>query len=479
MFFCFVCFGEKAVKTYKGIKSDPNNTSVISQPLQIGRLELKNRLIRSSISGRIDNYDGSGTPARVYFEEQFARGGVSAIISSHAPITPGGRVLPNYAMIDQDARIGFWKLVGERVRSHDNCKFILQLSHSGRQQDIKGVENAGRYPAGATSRADYFHGFPSRAMSKVEIAQIVEMFAAAAERALKAELDGIELHSANGYLFTQFLSSAINDREDHYGGSLENRTRFLMEVIEAIQRRIGKEFLLIVKITGHDYHNAAGVWPRPDGNGIEDAIQIAQWVEAAGVHAIHVSTGNMFPHPLNPAGPIPAEVARETSQSLINSGRWTFRNFLGFRYFGRGVQWLWRRTQPFWDSSGQIDPNRLEGLASADAKAIREKVRIPVLLTGGFQTAHGIGRVLREGACDAVTIARPLLANPNLPHELIAGWDGPQDPPCTYCNKCLLHVLEHPLGCYDEDRFVGRGDREEMLRQVFAVFNDYTGPGKS
>jgi 2,4-dienoyl-CoA reductase-like NADH-dependent reductase (Old Yellow Enzyme family) len=139
---------------------------------------------------------------------------------------------------------------------------------------------------------------------------------------------------------------------------------------------------------------------------------------------------------------------------------------------------LWRRTQPFWDSSGQIDLNRLEGLAAADAKAIREKVRIPVLLTGGFQTAHGIGHVLREGVCDAVTIARPLLANPNLPNDLIAGWDGPQNPPCTYCNKCLLHVLEHPLGCYDEDRFVGRGGREEMLRQVFAIFNDYTGPGK-
>jgi 2,4-dienoyl-CoA reductase (NADPH2) len=289
----------------------------------------------------------------------------------------------------------------------------------------------------------------------------------------KADLDGIELHSANGYLFTQFLSSAINDRNDRYGGSLENRARFLMEVIAAIQKRVGRDFPLIVKLTGHDHHNAAGIWPRPDGNNIDDAIQVAQWVQAAGVHAIHVSTGNMFPHPLNPAGPMAVDVGRRTYQNLIASGQWTFRNFLGFRYFGWFVRWLWSRNQPFWRADGTLDVDKLEGLASADAKAIRASVDIPVLVTGGFQTAHGIARALRNNACDGVTLARSVLANPNLPNDLAAGWDGPQSPPCTYCNKCLLHVVEHPLGCYDESRFADRGGREEMLRQVFAIFQDY------
>ncbi|HET6373391.1 MAG TPA: tRNA-dihydrouridine synthase, partial [Candidatus Polarisedimenticolia bacterium] len=129
--------------------------------------------------------------------------------------------------------------------------------------------------------------------------------------------------------------------------------------------------------------------------------------------------------------------------------------------------------QPFWRPDGTLDPEKVEGFAAPDAAAIRAVVKIPVLLTGGFQTAHGIGRVLREGACDAVTIARPLLANPGLPHDLAEGWDGPQDPPCTYCNRCLLRVIQDPLGCYDETRFQGRGGREEMLRQVFAIFRDY------
>lgn len=178
--------------------ANPDDTAAIFQPLELGGLTLKNRLVRSSISGRIDNYDGSGTPARVNFEERFARGGVAAILSSHVPIAPEARVLPHYAMIDRDERVAFWRTVGRRVHAHD-YKFILQLSHSGRQQDIAGVENFGRLPGGVTTRGDLFQGLRSRAMPESEIRRVVELFAHAAERVRRAELDGIELHSANGY----------------------------------------------------------------------------------------------------------------------------------------------------------------------------------------------------------------------------------------------------------------------------------------
>ena len=106
----------------------------IFQPLKFRNLTIKNRVLRSNVSGRFDNYDGSGNQARINWETKFAKGGVGAIISSFVPVQLRGRIVPNYAMIDDDRHIPFWRKVGESVHKHD-CKFILQLSHSGRQRD--------------------------------------------------------------------------------------------------------------------------------------------------------------------------------------------------------------------------------------------------------------------------------------------------------------------------------------------------------
>jgi 2,4-dienoyl-CoA reductase-like NADH-dependent reductase (Old Yellow Enzyme family) len=103
----------------------------IFQPLAFRDLTVKNRLFRSSISGRWDNYNGSGTQARLNREEKCVRGGIGASISSFVPVHIRGRILPNYAMIDDDDKIPFWRAVGKKVHEYD-CKFIMQISHSGR-----------------------------------------------------------------------------------------------------------------------------------------------------------------------------------------------------------------------------------------------------------------------------------------------------------------------------------------------------------
>jgi 2,4-dienoyl-CoA reductase (NADPH2) len=454
---------------------DPDDRALIFSPLTFRNLTVKNRLFRSSISGRIDNYNGSGTPARVNFEERFARGGVGAIISSHVPIDVRGRVLPNYAMIDHDDRIPFWRSVGERVHRHD-CRFILQLSYAGRQQDIGGIENLGRRPLGVTSTPDQFDGLRATAMSTEEIGAMVRQFGTAARRVREAGLDGIELHSSNGYLFSQFLSSAINTRNDEYGGSLANRARFFIEVIQQVRKEVGPDFFLMAKLGPVDHHNAVTFW-EPRGNTLEDGVQVAKWIEAAGADAIHVSTGSMFPHPRNPAGPLPLDVLARTYQSMIGSGIHCFRNYLLFRYrvLRPLIGFLWSRTQDFLRPDGSGDIDKIEGLNLPDAKAIKQAVSLPVLCTGGFQRAHRIAAALRDGACDAVSIARSLLANPELPRDLET-WDGPQNSTCSYCNRCLINVLEHPLGCYDEDRFINRGGYDAMIAEVMAIFEDETDP---
>src|SRR5262249_55642621 len=138
---------------------------VIFRPITFkSGLEVKSRLFRSSISGQFDDYNGHGSNARLNWEEQFAKGGIGAIISSFVPVSVRGRILVRYAMINDDDKIGFWEEVGQRVHKH-GAKYILQLSHSGRQQDIGGVENLYRRAISSTGKKDYFHGILARRMT--------------------------------------------------------------------------------------------------------------------------------------------------------------------------------------------------------------------------------------------------------------------------------------------------------------------------
>jgi 2,4-dienoyl-CoA reductase-like NADH-dependent reductase (Old Yellow Enzyme family) len=433
-------------------------SDAIFEPLRFRHLTLKNRILRSNISGRFDNYDGSGTQARINWEERFARGGVGGIVSSYVPVHVRGRILPNYATIDRDERIPFWRKVGEAVHRHD-CKFILQLSHSGRQQDIAGVENAGLKALSATGKTEPFHGFECQAMTIAEVRETVQRFADGARRAREAGLDGVELHAANGYLITQFLSSGINDRRDEYGGSLAGRARFLLEIIRAIRGEVGDDFHLQVKISAVDHNNAVIFWEKR-GNSLEDSVQVCRWAEEAGADAIHVSTGSMFPHPRNPAGDVPVDVVSGTYDTMISSGLYTFRNYLLARYAPLRplFRFLWNRT-----TRGLP----VEGANLPDSHAIKRGVSIPVLCTGGFQTASVIRSAIEEGRCDAVSIARPLIANNDLVKLFAAGRDRPERP-CTYCNKCLVNVIENPLGCYDLTRY--DGDQDRMISEIMSVY---------
>jgi 2,4-dienoyl-CoA reductase-like NADH-dependent reductase (Old Yellow Enzyme family) len=436
------------------VRADP-----IFEPLSFRNLTVKNRILRSNLAGRVDHYDGAGTQARINWELKFARGGVGAIVSSWVGVHPRGMIVPNYATIERDDRIPFWRELGRRVHEHD-CGYIVQLAFGGRQRDVVGIE----YPKGwsSTDKPDPLHGFEAERMTRPQIEEVQEAFAEGARRAREAGLDGVEIHGANGYVFTQFLSSAINDRDDEYGGPLENRARFLLDTVRAIRHRVGDDFHLQVKLSTSEYGKAFLPWLKR-GNTIEDSVQVARWLEEAGVDAIHVSCGNTFPHPDNPAGDFSAADVVAAYDVMLSSGRYTFRNYLLFRTwpFSRIVERRARRTL-----------DQLEGANLADARAIREAVSIPVVCTGGFQRASLIRGALERGDCDAVAVGRALIANPDLTQWLARGEEQPPRP-CTYCNKCLYAVLESPLGCYDERRY---DSREQMLAEILSVYRNEPAP---
>lgn len=496
--------------------------NLIFQPLEFRHLTVKNRIFRSSVTGRWDNYNGSGTQARVNWENKFAKGGVGAIISSYAPVSIEGRITPNVVTIDCDERIPFWRTVGETVRRY-GCKYIIQLSHSGRQRDIEGIENTKTLPRkitpkpaeSSTNEADMIHGLPAIKMSTDKVKDIVQDFAKAARRAKEANLDGIELHSSHGYLINQFLSSAINQRTDRYGGDLKSRYRFLQEIVREIRKVVGDDFHLQAKISVREFNNVVLPWTK-SGNTLEEAIQICQWLEEDGVDGIHVSRGSTFPHPLLPSGPFPFQMVRYTYDTMTSSGgKNSFRNLILFRYrllqfifqliwgrIPRKVQSRYKQPvqgleiQDKWLDDffrEQVSTKELQqlldkhqGTVLRDAQAIKQNLKeIPVITTGGFQQASYINAAIEGGYTDGVSMARTLVANNDLVNQFESGKDIAERP-CTYCNQCLGAYLELPMGCYSVDRFYQRSiknsTREEKekamqeaakarTKEVMTVFN--------
>jgi len=441
----------------------------IFQPLTINRLTLKNRVVRSSLGGRVDYYDGSMSNARIAWDRRFARGGVSAIISSNVGIRTDGIAVPGYASIDHDRTIPSWRALIDEIHRHD-CRYIIQLHFSGRQRDLPRKEYLGIHPPSSTDRPDLLYGLRCRRMTIPEIRDVVRAYADAARRAREAGADGIEIVACNGYLLHQFLSGAINDRSDEYNGDLRTRTRLIMEVLAAVRAEVGRDFFVSMKLSGRDEHNAfTAPFVRRVGNTIEDTMQLSRWLADAGLDAIHVSQGDSFPHPLVPAGRLPADDSRYSLAGLFYEGtRVPFTFFLmQFAVFRRIFEWNWGRRMPF-KKNGELIPEKIEGMNQDDAAAIRKASGLPVICVGGWQTASRMRQALQAGHCDVVSIARGLLANPDMVQRFAQGHDAPERP-CTYCNKCLVNALLQPLACWEESRFASR---EQMFEEAYRVYKE-------
>ena len=231
----------------------------------------------------------------------------------------------------------------------------------------------------------------------------------------------------------------------------------MLEIVRAIRARVGNDFHLQMKISAVEHNNALAPF-EPSGNTLEDSVQVCQWLEQAGVDAFHVSTGSSFPHPKNPPGDMPIGEFLRNYDSMISSGTHTLRNYLLFRDIITSqifhARWISARG------------DRIEGVNLPDARAIKQAVGVPVICTGGFQNASAIRQAISEGSCDAVSMARALVANNDLVTQFANGVDQPPVP-CPHCNKCLINAAKNPLGCYEEARFASP---EAMVGQILPVF---------
>lgn len=307
--------------------------SNIRDTICINQMQLKNRLIMPPMAKSVCDGEGHVVQKLVdYYQEKSQSGYISMIITEHAYVSKEGKAGKGQMSLEKDSDIEGLKKIVDAIHQNDT-KVIAQISHVGieAKQGITGLE-----PMGPSS---------GKILDKDEIAVLVQKFVMAAERALKAGFDGVELHSAHRYLLNQFYSPLTNQREDEYGGSAENRIRIHLEIIREIRNRLDSDFPLLVRLGALDYQEG--------GSTLEDAVFAAKAFEEAGADAIDISGG---------------------MNGYIVKDR----------------------------AKGQ-------GYYTDVTEKIKEQVHVPVIMTGGITELKDADRIIREGKADLVGVGRAIL----------------------------------------------------------------------
>lgn len=378
-------------------------------PGHIGALEMRNRLVLAPMGENLAQADGSMGERMQRFYEERARGGVGLIIIGVGGVAhPAGLGNRNQVGLSDDRYLPELTRFTQRIHAQ-GAKVAIQLHHGGKvaRMDIplgrpRLVPSEYEDHLGdlldpltdeelMTISADFFKEgavLAYHAMTVEEIRTLIGQFADAADRAKRAGFDGVEIHAGHGYIISSFLSPAVNKRTDEYGGSLENRSRLLTEVIGAVRARVGADFPVWCRLDGKEFHVEGGISEA-------DAQQTAVLAERAGADAIHVSA-----------------------------------------YSDSSIGWAFTVAPLVHARCGFADL----------AEGIRQKVKIPVIAVGRIEPEDG-ERLLREGKADFIAMARKLIADPELAAKLAA--EQPEDiRPCIACYNCVSEIfLNKPMEC--------------------------------
>jgi 2,4-dienoyl-CoA reductase (NADPH2) len=384
------------------------------EPSNIGRVRTRNRMIKTGAGmgygGKNDGYPGKRSKP---FYEALARGGVGLIIVESAGVEyPLGTLRPNGLHIDDDKCIPGFSEITQVIHKH-GCTTFLELDHAGAWHisQFSGLQPVSSSSLAKSELPEVGFGLPypdfvePRALTVAEIEELVDKYTRAAERAEKAGFDGVEIQAHGCSLLNSFLSRFWNRRQDAYGyGDLESRARIVVEIIQAIKRRLGQDFPVSVKINGAEYGIDKGITS-------EESQGFARIMQEAGADAIHVSA-------------------------------------FGFGVYGTMEQC----EQVFYPEPPKPLGEKLDGSHNGAgalvplAEAIKKAVSIKVITGGRLDPKLGEW-ILQKGKADFIGLTRRLLADPELPNKVASG--RLEDiAPCTACIRCLGFVrLIMPVQC--------------------------------
>lgn len=342
--------------------------SQIADQLQIRTTTFKNRIIKGAMSEALANTAGQPNQLHLGLYEAWAKGGLGCAITGNVMVDIRAKNEPGVVAIESErdlAKLQQWAQIGKQY----GMVQLVQLSHPGRQCP-KGLNKETVAPSAvpfSPALATTF-GTP-RELREDEILDIIQRFARAAQICEQAGFEGVQLHGAHGYLISQFLSPLTNKRQDRWGGSIDNRMRFLLEIYQAVRAATSDDFIISVKLNSADFQRG--------GISEEDVIQVFKAIDAAGIDLIEVSGGTY-------EAPAMAGVKAEKRKASTLAREAYFLEF---------------------------------------AERIRQEVRCHLMVTGGFRTVQGMNTALASGACDFIGIARPFAVEPDLAHRLLAGQD--------------------------------------------------------
>jgi 2,4-dienoyl-CoA reductase-like NADH-dependent reductase (Old Yellow Enzyme family) len=333
--------------------------------------------------------DGAVTPRLMETVTELARGGVGLIISGHAYVVPEGQAGPKQMGIYKGDLIPGLASMTDAVHQAGG-KMVAQLAHAG----TFAAEALTRTPPRAVSVFDDLAKTPRHELTSEDIQHLVTAYVQAAERAKEAGFDGVQIHAAHGYLFSQFLSPVYNRRQDAYGGSIENRSRALCDTVAAVRKAVGTDFPVLVKINAQD--DVEG------GLTLEDSVAAARLLAQAGIDAIEVSGGFLTSKTLSP------------SRMGINKPEKE-------AYFEQG------------------------------AAAYKQALDIPVILVGGIRSLEKAKELVAGNVADYLSLCRPLIREPGLVNRWRSGDTRPAS--CKSDNLCFRPAFKgEGIYCVTEQR---------------------------
>ncbi|TCB54019.1 NADH:flavin oxidoreductase/NADH oxidase family protein [Acinetobacter terrestris] len=342
--------------------------SHLAEATTIGNVTFKNRIIKAAMSEALAN--DAGQPSQLHFNlyEAWAKGGLGCAITGNVMVDFRAKNEPGVVVIESErdlAKLQQWAEIGKQ---HGMVQ-LIQLSHPGRQCP-KGLNKETVAPSAVPFSPVLATTFGTpRELGEDEILDIIQRFATSAQICEKAGFEGVQLHGAHGYLISQFLSPLTNKRQDQWGGSIENRMRFLLEIYKAVRAATSEQFIISVKLNSADFQRG--------GITEDEVIAVFKAIDEAGIDLIEISGGTYE---------APAMAGAKADKRKVSTiAREAY--FLDF------------------------------------AENIRKQVKCHLMVTGGFRTVAGMNAALDSGACEFIGIARPLAVETDLTDRLIAGQD--------------------------------------------------------